>query len=1489
MASPPKPPSTSVPNSGAKPQPQPQQPTQDKPEVNVNLGSGDDKPKDQGAFARAATSFGNAYFNATFPLLAKLAAANSKGNTKGSADSSNSGGDLSRGISEVKYSVNRVAEQVGISNQLLNSVVAQQMDTNMLLRQILSKGGGSMGGMGGGLGGGNEKSMLESLADYIPNPLLRKAVQALINTPGEDEIKKRLEDPREEPGQRDVFGDKKADPNAESKWDRPVGDVLKEWWNGEKKPEAKTPPAQEKPVQEKPGTSLRVSPRSVEDIMRDSGGKLQSDEEILKKAYPKGVPGAKSPAMNYNGFESEDTPKTLDNYNYSLMDQQGAIQDKMKGDKPGTAMKGSGVPLPKDYVAPPAGSGNTQGDAVLKHADKYDEYVGNAPGTSRKALGGETDNTPTNSIPKASKTSSSVPSSALAKQINMKRESAMKSDDLIRSFAMRMGLGDLNKYEATMRGDIPIMINGMAVPRELYTDEQLKTIQDVQVMRVAMGGQADKGWEKDSVIKPKSQSMSNKPVADVNHDRFKGKTYDEIVDTLWDEYGDHMIAETDAKLIYKELNGATPAEETAGVKPKSPPTPAAGATKKSGWNSVQEEMDFLEAKDDKEFAEMEAKADKVKGSLGVTPLTESGQQSVSGTLQGGNVVSGAGSTTPTGGVTSKTASDAVQEAQSRLPEKEVSRQPPREILYKADIIKFTADKITFEQGGQAGKGAEGQPTPEGAPGGGGGGGGGAATPATPGGGQTTTAQSASPQYDAMGNVTAPGAATPGAAGTGVASTGSAGPSSAGAPGTGGAGGKEGATEGGMGKITTKSGKSVSVASSSASQFQGFINDLESAGYKINSLGGYANRANVNNPSKLSYHAKGMAIDINPAQNPNRSTKTDLPQQTNELAKKWGLGWGMNWKSVKDPMHFSTAASEGGGTPSPGASAGTPGSGAGGSAVTPGEGGASGAGGGGGGAPGGGGGGGSSGPSGAADSAGGPSGGAGGASSGASGGPTGGAGGGPQGGAMQQPQYDAMGNVTVPGGIGPSGGEKVDGSGVTPGDRGGEGRTPSELKPGSFDQQAPDVMAKLQKDFGLSKQQAAGIVGNLGHESAGLKAGIQEKNPLGGGRGGLGWAQWTGIRRTAFESYLKKTGQEATDPNANYGFLKKELETTHKSSLEAVRKQTSTQGAMMAFEQKYEAAGVKHYASRQQYADRAMKMADQSERQQMAQAEPSNKASLSDKEQGVLRAARPQMSEEDRLALSGGELNPKAEMSRGEGGDEPWRGLIQKTSFSSSFKDQGDDQKEQWKKLSKAEKMALLHIDKGDKSDAPKSMEDLKKDPRYEGLLKQYQTSTAGDKNFGNFGKVDPKLIEQSEGRINDYAAAFKEKDPAKRKEMMDAYYAQQKSAQEALSKGISEAEPTEPWSQEAADEAMSSMRPKKPAAMEPPAPSAGANLDAASRNDVVQERSSRHSVSETASYDSKTGNTTRSRSESREDFPSDKAGSVEPPDSRDRFKELYDL
>lgn len=117
-------------------------------------------------------------------------------------------------------------------------------------------------------------------------------------------------------------------------------------------------------------------------------------------------------------------------------------------------------------------------------------------------------------------------------------------------------------------------------------------------------------------------------------------------------------------------------------------------------------------------------------------------------------------------------------------------------------------------------------------------------------------------------------------------------------------------------IRTKSGKSVQVATAVANKFQGFLNDLEDTGYRIREIGGYANRPNVNNPSVMSTHASGLAIDINPAQNPNRSTTTDMPPETAQIAAKWGLGWGMNWRSVKDPMHFSAAPNEGASAPQP---------------------------------------------------------------------------------------------------------------------------------------------------------------------------------------------------------------------------------------------------------------------------------------------------------------------------------------------------------------------------------------------------------------------------------------------------------------------------------------------------------------------------------------------------------------------------------------------
>jgi hypothetical protein len=126
-------------------------------------------------------------------------------------------------------------------------------------------------------------------------------------------------------------------------------------------------------------------------------------------------------------------------------------------------------------------------------------------------------------------------------------------------------------------------------------------------------------------------------------------------------------------------------------------------------------------------------------------------------------------------------------------------------------------------------------------------------------------------------------------------------------------------------IKSSSGKSAQVAQCFQEAFQGFVNDLEATGYKIKSMGGYARR-NINGiPNKWSIHASGAAIDINPPNpavnkapnglfrpRPANAPLTDMPvAQVRQLVKKWGLGWGGNWTSSDDAMHFSAAKSEGG--------------------------------------------------------------------------------------------------------------------------------------------------------------------------------------------------------------------------------------------------------------------------------------------------------------------------------------------------------------------------------------------------------------------------------------------------------------------------------------------------------------------------------------------------------------------------------------------------
>lgn len=64
--------------------------------------------------------------------------------------------------------------------------------------------------------------------------------------------------------------------------------------------------------------------------------------------------------------------------------------------------------------------------------------------------------------------------------------------------------------------------------------------------------------------------------------------------------------------------------------------------------------------------------------------------------------------------------------------------------------------------------------------------------------------------------------------------------------------------------------------------------------------------------RWSDHAKGWALDINSESNPyGKNLVTNMPKWFVDLFKAEGFGWGGDWQSVKDAMHFSKNPAEGG--------------------------------------------------------------------------------------------------------------------------------------------------------------------------------------------------------------------------------------------------------------------------------------------------------------------------------------------------------------------------------------------------------------------------------------------------------------------------------------------------------------------------------------------------------------------------------------------------
>jgi hypothetical protein len=74
------------------------------------------------------------------------------------------------------------------------------------------------------------------------------------------------------------------------------------------------------------------------------------------------------------------------------------------------------------------------------------------------------------------------------------------------------------------------------------------------------------------------------------------------------------------------------------------------------------------------------------------------------------------------------------------------------------------------------------------------------------------------------------------------------------------------------------------------------------------MGGYVCRDTAS--GKLSYHAYGLSVDINPSTNPmGNKLITDMPQAFVKIWEDEGWGWGGKWESSKDAMHFSKGKNE----------------------------------------------------------------------------------------------------------------------------------------------------------------------------------------------------------------------------------------------------------------------------------------------------------------------------------------------------------------------------------------------------------------------------------------------------------------------------------------------------------------------------------------------------------------------------------------------------
>lgn len=122
--------------------------------------------------------------------------------------------------------------------------------------------------------------------------------------------------------------------------------------------------------------------------------------------------------------------------------------------------------------------------------------------------------------------------------------------------------------------------------------------------------------------------------------------------------------------------------------------------------------------------------------------------------------------------------------------------------------------------------------------------------------------------------------------------------------------------------------------------------------------------------------------------------------------------------------------------------------------------------------------------------------------------------------------------------------------------------------------------KFFMDKGLSAHAAAGIVGNLIHESAGLQTTI-----TGDGGKAYGIAQWWPDRRKGLEALAKARGTDKSDFDTQLEYVWQELNSpVYRRALDGLLNAKNVSDATKVFMKYYEKPGIEHFEERLKHAN-----------------------------------------------------------------------------------------------------------------------------------------------------------------------------------------------------------------------------------------------------------------------------------------------------------------